>query len=177
MKRWLPPLSLSAFFSPALVAYWQGCSVREKWMILLAMAVVCGYATWAILLAPALQGRRQWQAELPQLRAEYAQMQALNQKLLALPTRPPSAVLSIDQAALERRLAQRGLKTETLFLQSSGTGVAVLRVSFKEVAFSTLLEWLQQEQRESQWAVLEAHITPQERIDRIDAQLVLQRAP
>jgi hypothetical protein len=48
-------------------------------------------------------------------------------------------------------------------------------LSFSDVPFSTLTDFLQKAQREQQLVITEATMSARDRIDRVDAKLSLQR--
>ena len=63
-----------------------------------------------------------------------------------------------------------GLKAQQITLTES-----TFTLSFSDVSFSALTEYLQKAQREQQWIVTDATMTARDRIDRVDAKLSLQR--
>jgi len=63
-----------------------------------------------------------------------------------------------------------GLKAEQITLTDGK-----FMLSFSDVPFSTLTEYLQKAQREQQLIVTEATMTARDRLDRVDAKLSLQR--
>ena len=157
-------------------AFWQQRPPRERRVLawggmLLAIALL-----WLLGVEPALDGRERWRKDLPQLRADAAQVQALAQQLSSAPPRAvgPAAPPTVDKGSLESGLAAQGLKPQSMSVQDAG-GVLLVRVSFDDVSFSALAEWLQQQQRAAQLSVSEASVTARERLDRVDARLTLRR--
>ena len=63
-----------------------------------------------------------------------------------------------------------GLKAEQITL-SDGR----FMLSFSDVPFATLTDFLQKAQREQQLVITEATMSARDRIDRVDAKLSLQR--
>ena len=75
-----------------------------------------------------------------------------------------------SREALERSLMASGLKAEQITLIDGK-----FRLSFSDVSFSTLTDYLQKAQREQQLTVTEATMTAHDRLDRVDAKLSLQQ--
>ncbi len=161
-----------------LGAFWQERSARERRVLAWGGSLLVLVSLWLLGVEPALEGRERWRKDLPQLRAEAAQVQALARQLGSAPP-PPNAAGSasptVDKATLESGLAAQGLKAQSLSVQDAG-GVLLVRVNFDDVSFSALTEWLQQQQRALQLSVSEASVTARERLDRVDARLTLRRA-
>ncbi len=160
----------------AVQSFWQQRTARERRVLALGGALLAVVLVWLLAIEPALDGRERWRKDLPQLRADAAQVQALAQQLAATPARPPTAAQPLDKAALESSLAALGLKAQALTVQQSGE-MLLVRANFSDAAFSALTEWLQQQQRSSQLAVSDATVSARERLDRVDAQLTLRRRP
>lgn len=158
----------------SLMAFWRERNARERRVLALGGLLLAGVLLWLLAIEPALDGRQRWQKELPQLRADAAQVQALSQQLSSAPPRPATAAQTVDKAALESGLAAHGLKAQALTLNATG-GELLVRATFSDVSFASLTEWLQQQQRASQLVVSDAAVSARERLDRVDAQLTLRR--
>ncbi len=163
-----------------LGAFWQERSARERRVLAWGGTLLVLVLLWLLGVEPALEGRERWRKDLPQLRADAAQVQALSQQLASAPPRADGAGAgaaspTVDKATLESGLAAQGLKAQSLSVQDAG-GVLLVRVNFDDVSFSALTEWLQQQHRALQLSVSEASVTARERLDRVDARLTLRRA-
>ncbi len=152
-----------------LIRFWEQRNLRERRILAAGTALLLLLLCWLLLIEPALAGRVYWQSQLPVLRAERAQMQALAQQAAAAPPAVRAAA-PMDRAALERGLVSAGLKPQNL-----NAGDALVRANFTDVSFSALTDWLQQSQRSAQLAVSEATVSARERIDRVDAALSMRR--
>lgn len=159
-----------------LAVFWQQRSHRERRLLGMGGTVLALVLLWLLGVEPALDGRERWRKDLPQLRADAAEVQVLSQQLASAPPRAANAPPPLDKASLEASLAALPLKAQSFSLQDAG-GVQLVRVSFADVSFSALIEWLQRQQRTSQLSVSEASVTARERLDRVDAQLTLRRQP
>lgn len=151
--------------------FWSARNERERRILLAGGVLLLCLLVWLLLVEPALAGRAYWQARLPALRAEHAQLQALARQVSAAP--PPARNQGpLNRQALERSLADAGLKPQSL-----NVGDVLIRASFSDVSFAALTGWLQQSQRNAQWVVSEATVSALDRIDRVDATLALRRLP
>ncbi len=151
--------------------FWQARTPRERGILMAGGALLLLLLIWLLLVDPALDGRTRWQKDLPALRADYAQMQALAQQI---GTAPPTTTASrpADRASIERSLNDAGLKPQSLNVSD-----ALVSARFNDVSFSALTDWLQRAQRESRLVVSEASVSARERVDRVDAQVSLKRLP
>lgn len=150
-------------------AAWQSRTLRERRVLLMGAALLILLLIWSWLIDPALSTRKKMQQQLPELRAQSAQMQALAKEITGLPAAPPAAQ-PVSRQALERLLTESGLKAEQITVADN-----MVTLNFSDASFSSLTEWLQKIQREQQLSVTEATVTARERLDRVDATLSLQR--
>lgn len=152
-----------------IAAAWQGLTLRERRLLILGGTALAVMLCWWWVMDPAIKTRKKMQQQLPELRAQSIQMRTLAQEMTNL---SPSAPLvhSVSRQELERLLMDSGLKAQQITLTES-----TFTLSFSDVPFSALTEYLQKAQREQQWIVTDAMITARERIDRVDAKLSLQR--
>lgn len=152
-----------------IAAAWQGFTLRERRLLILGSTTLLVLLCWFWVIDPAIKTRKKMQQQLPELRAQSVQLRALAQEVAALPPAAP-VKQSSSREELERSLMDAGLTAEQITL-SDGRFI----LSFSDVPFSTLTDFLQKAQREHQMAVTEATITARDRIDRVDAKLSLQR--
>ncbi len=159
-----------------LRSFWHQRNARERRVLAVGGMVLALALLWLVGVEPALDARERWRKDLPQLRADAAQVQSLSQQLATAPPRAANPATAVDKASLDASLTAQGLKAQSLDLQNAG-GVLLVRISLADVSFAALTEWLQQQQRASQLSVSEASVTARERLDRVDARLTLRRQP
>ncbi len=152
-----------------ITAAWQGLTLRERRLLMLGSTSLVVLLCWFWVIDPAIKMRKKMQQQLPELRTQSVQMRALAQEVAALPS-AASVTQSLSREALERSLMDSGLKAEQITL-SDGR----FMLSFSDVPFSTLTDFLQKAQREQQLVITEATMSARDRIDRVDAKLSLQR--
>ena len=161
------PIAMTA--RQRIAAAWQGMTLRERRLLMLGSASLVVLLCWWWVIDPAIKTRKKMQQQLPELRAQSMQLRVLAQEVATLPAAAPAAQ-SLSREALERSLMDSGLKAEQVTLEDGR-----FTLSFSEVSFSTLTDFLQKVQREQQLTVTEATMTARDRIDRVDAKLSLQR--
>ena len=152
-----------------ITAAWQGLRLRERRLLMLGSTSLVVLLCWFWVIDPAIKTRKKMQQQLPELRTQSVQLRALAQEVAALPS-AASVTQSLSREALERSLMDSGLKAEQITL-SDGR----FMLSFSDVPFSTLTDFLQKAQREQQLVITEATMSARDRIDRVDAKLSLQR--
>ncbi len=152
-----------------ITAAWQGLTLRERRLLMLGSTSLVVLLCWFWVIDPAIKTRKKMQQQLPELRTQSVQLRALAQEVAALPSAAP-VTQSLSREALERSLMDSGLKAEQITL-SDGR----FMLSFSDVPFSTLTDFLQKAQREQQLVITEATMSARDRIDRVDAKLSLQR--
>ncbi len=152
-----------------IITAWQDLTLRERRLLILGGAALAVMLCWWWVMDPAIKTRKKIQQQLPELRAQSLQLRALAQEMTNLPPAAP-LVPSVSRQELERLLMDSGLKAQQITLSES-----TFTLSFSDVSFSALTEYLQKAQREQQWIVTDAMITARDRIDRVDAKLSLQR--
>ena len=152
-----------------IAAAWQGLTLRERRLLMLGSASLVVLLCWFWVIDPAIKTRKKMQQQLPELRAQAAQLRALAQEVADLPPAAPVAQ-ALSREALEHSLMDSGLKADQITLVDGK-----LTLSFSDVPFSTLTDYLQKAQREQQLIVTEATMTARDRLDRVDAKLSLQR--
>ena len=152
-----------------IAVIWKSRTLRERRVLLVGAALLAVLLSWWWLIDPALSIRKKMQQQLPELRAQSAQLQSLAKEFAKLPAVVPAAQ-PLSQPELERLLTAAGLKAQQITMTDT-----TVRLNFSDTSFSALTEWLQKVQREQQLSVIEATVTARERLDRVDATLSLQR--
>lgn len=152
-----------------VAAAWQGLTLRERRLLMLGTVVSAMLLCWLWVIDPAMKTRKKIQQQLPELRTQSVQLRELAQEVAALPPAAPIAP-SLSREELERSLMESGLKAEQVTFNDG-----IFSLSFSDVTFSTLTDYLQKLQHEWQLTVSEATVIARDRIDRVDAKLSLQR--
>lgn len=167
-------MNLTGFLDSSRLSFsefWAARDARERAMLSAAAAVVLSALVYALLIAPALTGREQLNRNLPQLRQQVAQLQALAIQAEALSGKPPAAVATLSRENIEAALARSGLKPQSVI--STGD---YAKVQLAAASFSGMLSWLNEMQKTALLYVVEADIVALAQADRVDATLTLRQA-
>jgi general secretion pathway protein M len=159
----------------AASVYWLARTGQERQFLTAGGVVILLALVYAILIAPALDGRERLQKSLPLLRQNAAEMQALARQAGELANQPKLEVMPMNRDSLNASLAARGLTPQSL----SVTG-EYAKLQFKGVAFPALVNWLDTVRRENRIAVQEANVlappTGAPQNGQVDATLTLHQA-
>jgi general secretion pathway protein M len=151
-------------------SFWGARNPRERRVLLIAGLLLGLALVWLWLIDPAIEGRARWQKNLPELRAQVAQLQALSREVAGAPKPTESKTAPLTRAALESSLVSKGLKPQNLTV----TGELV-RVNLPDASFAALIAWLGEMQNSAQLTVTEATVTKREQPDKVDANLSLRQ--
>lgn len=165
MKRWL------AHAQQYVAAFWALRDARERKLLLVSAAVIAAALYYLLLIAPALAGREQLAKNLPSLRAQVAQLQALSGEAAGLAEKTGTSVAAMTKETLNASLAAHGLKAQS----ASVTG-EVAQIQLAGVSFTRTLDWLLELQKTARVSVGDAKITPLTQPDQIDAIFTLHQS-
>ncbi len=160
-----------AGYKLAALTFWSERSEQERKLLKLCALVVALALVYAVLLAPALDGRSKLQKELPLLRQDAADLQALAKQADELKRQAPLQVPAMSRDGLAQSLASRGLSAQSLSLSGE-----YAKVQMNGVAFSGLVAWLDALRRENRIVVREAVIGAQAKEGIVDATLTLHQS-
>lgn len=151
---------------------WRGLARREQRMVAGALVVLSLALGYLVLFEPAYKGIREADRDLPVLRSEVAQLDALSgeaRRLAALPDgqRSPQAT----RQALEGSIDAAGLRGQLAELKLSGE---VFDLRFKEVAFAAWLDWMDAALRETRLRVVDAVVQREAQPGKVSVKLSLE---
>jgi len=159
-------------FKLGALAFWLARSEQERKFLAIGAGAVALALVYSILIAPAVAGRAQLRKDLPLLRQEAAEIQALARQADELKRQAPVPVAPMSRASLSASLAARGLSAQSIGI----TGESA-RLQFSGVPFASLVAWLDAMRRESRIAVQDANIVAQATPGMVDATLALHQGP
>ena len=166
----MKPSGLVKPFSQSFPEFWRRRDTRER-AILTAATVAMAFAlAYALLIAPALAGRKQMSKDLPLLRQQVAQMQAWSKQAESLSGKPVATVTAMNRENIESSLSRNGLKLKSLLLTGD-----YAKVQLGSVPFSGTLSWLEEMQKTALLFVVDASIVALDQPDRVDVTLTLRQ--
>lgn len=157
-------------FNTSVSSFWSARNPRERSVLLIGGLLLGLVLVWLWLIDPAMQGRTRWQKNLPVLRAQVAQLQALAREVAQAPKSAEPKAAPPTRASLESSLASKGLKPQNLTVTDE-----LVRVNLPDASFSALAAWLAEMQNSVQLVVTEATVTKREQPDKVDANLSLRQ--
>lgn len=152
------------------LAYWLARTEQERKFLAFGAAVVLVALVYALLLAPALEGRATLQRSLPQLRQQAAQLQSMAAEASTLAANPAPPPAPMTREALSASMAQRSLNPGSLTLTGE-----YAKLQFNGVSFANLVAWLDAQRRENRIQVQDAAFTALAAQGQVDATLTLRQ--
>lgn len=150
--------------------FWAVRDARERAMLAVAALVVTVGLAYALLIDPALSGRDQLNKNLPVLRQQVAQMQALSKEAAALSGKSASPLIAMSKENIEAALARNGLKPQSVMLTGD-----FAKVQLSAVSFAGTLNWLDDMQKTALLSVVDANIVVLAQPDMVNATFTLRQ--
>jgi len=150
--------------------FWAVRDTRERAMLAVAALVVTFGLAYALLIDPALSGRDQLNKNLPVLRQQVAQMQALSKETAALSGKSASPLIAMSKENIEAALARNGLKPQSVMLTGD-----FAKVQLSAVSFAGTLNWLDDMQKTALLSVVDANIVVLAQPDMVNATFTLRQ--
>jgi general secretion pathway protein M len=150
--------------------FWAVRDSRERAMLAVAALVVTVGLAYALLIDPALSGRDQLNKNLPVLRQQVAQMQALSKEAAALSGKSASPLIAMSKENIEAALARNGLKPQSVMLTGD-----FAKVQLSAVSFAGTLNWLDDMQKTALLSVVDANIVVLAQPDMVNATFTLRQ--
>jgi len=162
--------SLLDQYRQSLSEFWTARNSRERMILTTATMALLLVLIYALLINPALTGRKQLGNSLPMLRQQVAQLQALSKEAAAFSGKSAAPIMAISGANIEAALARSGLKPQSVML----TGDYV-KIQLTAVSFAGTLNWLNEMQKSALLSVVDANIVVLTQPDMVNANLTLSR--
>lgn len=153
-----------------LKQFWNARQPRERVTLTIGAAVILLALIHSLMVAPALNGRIKLDKELPELRQQLAQLQAMTRETVSLAAKPAATFPAISRENIEVSLRQSGITPQNLALSRD-----MVQLKLSAASFSGLLLWLEAVQRDLLLVVTEANIVVLPQPDRVDATLSLHQ--
>ena len=153
------------------LSWWLGRTDQERKFLTVGGVVVGVSLVYALLLAPAIEGRDSLRRSLPALRQQAAQLQTMAAEAQALAATPSPSVAPMSSEALNASMAQRGLKAGSVTMTGE-----YAKIQFNGVSFANLVSWLDAQRRENRVQVQDAAFTAKGAVGEVDATLTLRQA-
>jgi len=123
---------------------WDALAARERWLLALAALVLVMFALDQLAVSPALRGIARLERELPQRRAQLAQVDWMADQFAGLASRTGTPSAQTLGAELERLLKANALPAELL----PGGDTTSQEIRVNSVQVTRLLQWIADTQRD-----------------------------
>lgn len=154
-----------------LSTFWSERNQRERNMLMAASAVIVLGLLYALLIDPALSGRKDLESRLPTLRQQTAEVQTLAKQAAALGGQAsPAPAPPMTRESIESSLVRKGLKPQNLTLTGE-----LAKVQLNAASFAALIDWLTEMQRTARLSVVDANVEAQAQTDTVNATLTLRQ--
>lgn len=151
-------------------AFWQERTEQERRMLAIG-GVVLGFGLfYGVLIDPAVEGRAQLRKDLPALRQQAAELQALGRTAMELKAQPPIQANRASNDTVNASLAANGLKASTLTLSGE-----LVKLELKGAPFAAVATWLDTVRRSDAMTVQDANITATATPGVVDAVITLHQ--
>jgi len=154
----------------SLSDFWMVRDARERAMLAAAAVAAVFGLFYALLIGPALTGRDQLNKNLPELRQQVAQLQALAKEAATLSGNPASPVAAISEESIKAALARKNLKPQSVMVTGDLVKVQLVSASFAET-----LGWLDDMQKTARLSIVDANIVALAQPDMVNVTLTLRQ--
>lgn len=149
--------------------FWAVCDARERAMLAVAALVVIIGLAYSLLFDPALSGRDRLNKNLPILRQQVAQMQALSKEAAALSAKSSAPLVTMSKENIEAALVSNSLKPQSVVLAGD-----FAKVQLSAVSFAGMMNWLVEMQKTALLSVVDANIVALAQPDMVNATFTLR---
>ena len=162
--------SLLSTLNESATAFWNGRNERERSILLYGSLALVLLLIYAIFFGPALNGRTALNKDLPALRQQAAEMQALSKQAAELNSGGTSEAPPISQESIAASLSSHGMKPQNLSVTDD-----LVRMQLNPVSFAGLLDWLDDQQKTSRLTVVDANFIALPQTDTVNATVTLRQ--
>ena len=151
-------------------SFWQARSEQERKFLKFGAVALVLMLVYGLLIDPALSGRAQLRRDLPLLRQQAAEIQALALQAGTLARTPAAQVPPMSKESLTASLAARGLTAQSVAITGE-----FAKLQFKGAPFASLMAWFDAMRREGRITVQDSAIVAQPVAGLVDATITLHQ--
>jgi len=166
----MKPNEVVGALSEAATAFWNVRNERERSAITFGGAALLLFVLYAILFAPALSGRSTLSKDLPMLRQQLAEEQSLAKEASDLGSATMPDPEPVSQDNITASLSAHGLKPQSLTVSGD-----LVRLQINPVAYSSLMDWVDEEQKTARLTVMDANFVALPQSDSVNASITLKQ--
>lgn len=166
----MKPIPVLVRLREQAILYWSARTEQERKYLIVGAGIATGALVYSLFIEPAWTGKAKLERELPLLRQEAAELQALAQEATLLKSQPAAQVTPMTRDSLTASLTARSITPGTLTVAGES---AKLQVS--NVSFANLYSWLDAQRRESRIMVVDGTVTALPAAGQVDVSLTLSQ--
>ncbi|MET3131817.1 general secretion pathway protein M [Oxalobacteraceae bacterium GrIS 1.11] len=157
-------------FKAGAAEFWLARNEQERKTLAIGGCAFGLALVYAILIGPAIDGRAKLKIDLPQLRQDAAEIDALAKEAGLLAQQTPAPLTPMSRDNLNASLAARGLSAQSINLTAD-----YAKLQLTGVPFAGLTMWLDAQRRENHIEVQDAALTAQTTLGMVDAAITLHQ--
>lgn len=166
----MKPAELFSILGESATAFWNARNERERSIVLIGATALVLFLIYAICFGPALSGRATLSKDLPALRQQLAEVQSLAKQAGELSSATTPDPEPITQENIAASLSSHGMKPQSLAVTND-----LVRVQLNPVAYSSLLDWADEQQKNLRLTVVDANFIALPQTDMVNATLTLRQ--
>ena len=156
----------------AFIQWWRALAKRERSILASGLAVSAAALLYLLAFEPAWVGRQKVARELPQLRSQVAQMDALSSEARRISGLAGAGESSASiRKSVEASVTAHGVKP---FLAQSNFAGELIELKFNSVPFALLIDWLDTTIRDTRVRIVDANISREAVSGTVSAKLALE---
>lgn len=149
---------------------WMARTEQERKFLAIGGAVAALALVYSLFIDPAVSGSAKLRKDLPRLRQEAAQLQALALEAGELSRQVPVTPPALSREALSAGLLARGLTPASLTMTGE-----YAKLQFSGASFANLMAWIDAQRREGRVVVQDAVFSAQTPAGNVDATLTVRQ--
>lgn len=165
--------SLIARWRSETLGRWDTLALRERWLLGVAALVLTLFVLDQLAVSPALRGIARLERELPQRRAQLAQVDWMADQFAGLASRSGTPSAQTLAAELERLLKANTLSAELL----PGGDTTSQEIRIGNVQITRLLQWIADTQRDLRVRATSLEIERTKTPEMVSVRIRFERPP
>jgi len=161
---------LLSTLSESATTFWNARNERERSILLAGSAALVLLLIYAILFGPALNGREKLSKDLPVLRQQAAEIQALAKQAADLKIGGALEAVPVTQESITTSLSGLGMKAQNISVTDD-----LVRVQLNPVSFAGLLDWIGDQQKTAHLTVIDANFIALPQTDMVNATVTFRQ--
>ncbi len=149
---------------------WMSRTEQERKFLTIGAAFAAAALVYAVLIAPALDGRDELRKALPELRQKAAGMEALALEASELAARPAPQVTPMSKESLTASLATRSITAQSVVMTGD-----FAKLQLNGISYANLYSWLDAQRREHRIQVEDIALTAGTPLGNVDAVVTLRQ--